>query len=187
MRSAVYVAVILAACTPSDREATQARDTAAPPSSESVPAHQPGELVAAATDVVEFLRSDVPFSRLRLADTVTLRLGPEGGGTTRRVAREQLREPSEWAVTSESLRFTYPFAPPPSLTSVESRVGRYMRCTDHDLSATDPELAALPHVGMVLSPPNFGSCLQTWNLTVVFDAELKPPTVVAVIYDQFEW
>jgi hypothetical protein len=58
---------------------------------------------------------------------------------------------------------------------------------DHDLTAIDPELGALPHVGVVLSPPNFSSCLQTWNLTIVFDPQEKPPTVVAVIYDQFEW
>jgi hypothetical protein len=151
--------------------------------------HQPEELVAAATDVVGFLRGDVPFSRIRLADTVTLRLGLEEGGTMRRVARERLREPSAWAVESQSqnLRFTYQFAPPPSLTSLETRVGRHVRCMDYDLTATDPELAALPHVGVVLSPPNFGSCLQTWNLTIVFDPDLRPPTVVAVIYDQFEW
>jgi hypothetical protein len=30
-------------------------------------------------DVVRFLQGDLPFSRLRLADTVTLRLGPEEG------------------------------------------------------------------------------------------------------------
>ena len=105
----------------------------------------------------------------------------------RRAPRERLREPSEWAVQSQNGGFKYQFAPPPSLTSVETRVGRHVRCMDHDLAATDPELAALPHVGVVLSPPDFGSCLQTWNLTIVFDRELKPPTVVAVIYDQFEW
>jgi hypothetical protein len=138
-------------------------------------------------DVVRFLQGDLPFSRLRLADTVTLRLGPEEGGTARRIERERLRERSAWAVETPNLRFTYSFAPPPSLTSIDTRVGRHVRCMDHDLTAIDPELGALPHVGVVLSPPNFSSCLQTWNLTIVFDPQEKPPTVVAVIYDQFEW
>jgi hypothetical protein len=136
---------------------------------------------------VGFLQGKVPFSRLQLADTVTLRLGLEEGGSTQRMPREQLRQPSAWTVESQSLSFAYPFAPPPSLTSVETRVGRHVRCMDHDLTATDPELGALPHVGVVMSPADFSSCLQTWNLTVVFDPQLKPPTVVAVIYDQFEW
>lgn len=179
---------LLLACGPPDSDATRAEDTSGPASPAAVAAtHQPEELAAAATDVVGFLRGNVPFSRLRLADTVTLRLGLEEGGTMRRVARERLREPSAWAVESQNLRFTYQFAPPASLTSVETRVGRHVRCMDYDLTATDPELAALPHVGVVLSPPNFGSCLQTWNLTIVFDPNLRPPTVVAVIYDQFEW
>ena len=177
--------LVLVACSPEGDEAP-AEDTASP-SSPPAATHQPAELVAAATNVVGFLRGNVPFSRVRLADTVTLRLGVEEGGTTRRVVRERLRQPSEWAVESPNLRFTYPFAPPPSLTSAETRVGRHVRCMDHDLTAIDPELGALPHVGVVLSPPNFSSCLQTWNLTIVFDPQLKPPTVVAVIYDQFEW
>lgn len=178
--------VVGVACGRSDSDATRTEDTSPPAAAESA-VHRPEELVAAAMDLVGFLRGQVPFSRLRLADTVTLRLGIEEGGTMRRVARERLREPSAWSVKSLNGGFTYAFAPHPSLTSVETRVGRHVRCMDHDLTATDPELGALPHVGVVLSPPDFSSCLQTWNLTIVFDAALKPPTVVAVIYDQFEW
>lgn len=183
--AATCAVLVLIACAP-ERDEAPPEDTASPPPTLSA-THQPEELVTAATDVVGFLRGDIPFSRLRLADTVTLRLGVEEGGTMRRVARQGLREPSAWAVQSLNGGFNYVFAPPPSLTSVDTRVGRHVRCMDHDLTATDPELGALPHVGVVLSPPNFSSCLQTWNLTIVFDPQLKPPTVVAVIYDQFEW
>ena len=183
--AATCALLALVACN-SERDQVPAEDTSSPT---SLPAatHQPEELAAAARDIVGFLRGDIPFSRLRLADTVTLRLGDEEGGTTRRVERDRLRESSEWAVESPNLRFTYAFAPPPGLTSVDTRVGQHVRCMDHDLTAIDPELGALPHVGVVLSPPNFSSCLETWNLTIVFDPQLKPATVVAVIYDQFEW
>jgi hypothetical protein len=136
---------------------------------------------------VGFLRGEVSFSRIRLADTVTLHLGREEGGTRRAVARDLLRDPSNWSVPSPSLRMTYAFVPPRSLTVLTTRLGRHLNCMDYALSATSPELAALPHVGTTLKPPEFGSCLQTWNLTVVFDAERKPPTVVAAIYDQPEW
>jgi hypothetical protein len=57
---------------------------------------------------------------------------------------------------------------------------------DYPLSATFPDLARLPHVGATL---RYGadSCLQTWNLTLVFDARARPWKVVAAVYDQFEW
>jgi hypothetical protein len=31
------------------------------------------------------------------------------------------------------------------------------------------------------------SCLQTRNVTFVFDPNKKPPTLVAAVYDQWEW
>ena len=31
------------------------------------------------------------------------------------------------------------------------------------------------------------SCLQTRNLTLVFDPDEKPPTLIAAVYDQWEW
>jgi len=31
------------------------------------------------------------------------------------------------------------------------------------------------------------SCVQSWNLTLVFDPKQKPPTVIAAVYDQYEW
>jgi hypothetical protein len=31
------------------------------------------------------------------------------------------------------------------------------------------------------------SCLQTRNLTLVFDPNRTPPTLIAAVYDQWEW
>ena len=67
-----------------------------------------------------------------------------------------------------------------------TRPGRHLKCLDYPLSATFPELARFPHVGTTL---RYGtdSCLQTWNLTLVFDPDDRPLTLVAAVYDQFEW
>jgi hypothetical protein len=59
---------------------------------------------------------------------------------------------------------------------------------EYDLSSLYPELATLPHVGTMLTRAKANeSCLQTWNLTLVFDSGATPPTLVAVVYDQWEW
>jgi hypothetical protein len=153
-------------------------------------AHRPEELVAAATEVVGFLRGDVPFARIRLADTVVLHLSPEGGGTRRAVARETLRHRSNWKVrpTRTSARgMDYSFVPHPRLTVLTTRFGRHLNCMESDLSSRSAELALLPHVGTMLSPTDQNSCMQTWNLTLVFDPVAKPPTLVAAVYDQWEW
>ena len=186
---AIVTALVITAC---DRPggdgppppSTPPADT---PAAASLGAHRPEALVAAATDVIGFLRGEVPFSRLRLADTVTLQLGREEGGTKRAVARERLREPSGWSVRSPSLGMTYRFPPPRSLTVLTTRVGRHLNCGEYALSVAAPALARLPHVGTMLKPQEFSSCLQTWNITIVFDADATPPTVVAAVYDQPEW
>lgn len=153
-------------------------------------AHRPEELVAAATEVVGFLRGQVPLARIRLADTVVLQLSPEGGGTRRAVAREMLRSPSSWKVRPNrpSPRpIDYSFVPHPRLTILTTRVGRHLNCMESDLSSRSAELAPLPHVGTMLSPTGQNSCMQTWNVTLVFDPVAKPPVLVAAVYDQWEW
>jgi len=159
------------------------------PSPDTVPlgVHRPSELVEAATEVIQFLRGDVGFERIRLADTVALYLGPEEGGTRRKVTREMLRNPSNWKVRSAALRFVYSFAPPKRPAELTTRVGHHLVCgRETPLSSSSKELAQLPHVGTML---RYGtdSCLQSWNLTLVFDPEQRPPTVIAAVYDQYEW
>ena len=152
--------------------------------------HEPHELIDAAKAIVAFLRGEAGFDRIRLADTVTLYLGPEAGGARRTIARATLRERSNWSVRSGSLPnapgMSYAFAPPQGRADLTTRVGRHLRCIfESPLSSIFPELAQFPHVGTMLA---YGTgCLQTQNLTLVFDPTQKPPTLIAAIYDQFEW
>jgi hypothetical protein len=149
-------------------------------------AHRPVELVEAATAVVDFLQGKVGFERIRLADTVSLYLGRDEGGTRRAVAREQLRDRRNWWVHSTGLRHRYSFVPPARTAELSTRVGRHVNCLDYPLASTLPELARFPHVGTRLM---YGtdSCLQSWNLTLIFDPRTMPPTVIAALYDQYEW
>jgi hypothetical protein len=153
-------------------------------------AHRPSELVEAATAIIGFLRRDVDFDRIRLADTVTLYLGREVGAAPRAVKREILRDPSNWKVRMADMPYArgmeYSFVPPKRTAELTTQVGRHFRCLDYPLSSSFPELARLPHVGTQL---RYGtdSCLQTRSLTLVFDPTRKPPTLVAAVYDQFEW
>jgi hypothetical protein len=149
-------------------------------------ARRPAELEDAATEIIAFLRRETGFDRLRLADTVTLYLSPEGGGTRARIAREQLRDRSSWRVRGRG-RATYSLVPPEEVTKLTTRVGRHFNCREYALSSRFPELAQLPHVGTKLEPADASSCLQTWNLTLVFDPNRQPPTLVAAVYDQWEW
>ncbi len=150
--------------------------------------HRPTELISAATSILRFLEGDGDFNQIRLADKVTLYLSPEGGGTSRKLDRQALRHPSNWAVQSEAFRHVYKFAPPQPDWELTTRVGAHLNCGYHHLLSTRFEnLGSLPHVGTTLSPKDADSCLQSWNLTFVFDPKLKPPTLVAAVYDQWEW
>ena len=153
--------------------------------------HAPSDLLDAARDVVGFLRGEVDFNRIRLADTVTLYLGQEAGGVRREVRRAMLRNPRNWTVRLASLGSArghdYSLVPPKQLTEMTTRVGRHFRCMEQPLSSISEELARFPHVGVLFTPVQMESCLQSWNFTLVFDANAKPPTLVAVVYDQFEW
>lgn len=156
------------------------------PATATLGVHQPSELVEAATEVIRFLRGEVAFDRIQVADTVTLYLGPEEGGTRSKVTRETLRNPSNWKVSSPGLRSVYSFAPPKGRAILTTSVGRHFHCGEHQLSSIFEELAQLPHVGTMLKYGT-ASCLQTWNLTIVFDPDEKPPKVIAAVYDQYEW
>jgi hypothetical protein len=145
------------------------------------PAAQEPRLLGAADGIVAFLQGSVPLDTSLLADTVTLYVAPEGGGESRPVPRGELGEPARWRVG------TYPFAPPPGATEVERRAGRHFNCREYDLATRYPELARLPHVGVRLAPPGSASCLQVWNLTLVFAADSARPALVAAVYDQWEW
>ena len=144
------------------------------------------ELVEAATRIVRFLRGEALFDSIHLADTVSLYLGLEEGRTRRDVERALLRDRTNWKVQSESLRHSYSFVPPARTAALTTRVGRHLNCLDYPLSASFPDLARLPHVGTMLSYGT-ASCLQTWTLTVIFDPHVRPPKLVAAVYDQFEW
>lgn len=144
------------------------------------------ELTRAAEDIVGFLRGVVPFERIRVADTVVLYLAPEGGGSPARVARDRLEEPASWAVAGLG-GHSYPFVPPLDLTRLTTRVGTHFNCLEYPLETRVPQLADMPHVGTRLAPEEGGGCLQTWNLTLVFDPAESPPRLVAAVYDQWEW
>ena len=143
------------------------------------------ELEAAARDVIAFLRGELPFDEIEVADSVTLFVAPEGGGTRSAFAREQLRDASSWVVTSPEGRRS--LVPLTGLDSMTMRVGRHLNCMEYPLSTRFAELAALPHVGVKLERAGDGNCLQTWNLTLVFDSTARPPRLVAAVYDQWEW
>src|SRR5439155_9284095 len=127
--------------------------------------------------VVEFLRGNASFDQIDLSDTVTWSVSPEGGGGRATFVREQLRQPSAWRVRSRGRVFS--LAPPAGMTKLTTKVGRHFNCKEQPLASKFPRLAQLPHVGAVLEPENASSCLQTWNVTFVFDTTSHPRVVAA--------
>ena len=163
-------------------------------SEESAPAVTPparddrtDDLVDAAENIVRFLRGEGDFDQIATGDTVTLHLSPEGGGTQAKIPRELLRDPANWAVPSAGSQGTYRFAPPARMVNLTTRAGTHFNCLEYPLSSLFPDLAALPHVGAKLEPSELESCLQTWNVTFVFDPREGTPVLVAAVYDQWEW
>jgi hypothetical protein len=102
-----------------------------------------------------------------------------------------LRQPSNWKVRSESLPNArardHAFAPPRKRAELTTRVGQHLNCLPYPLASRAAELARLPHVGTMLMFGEQGGCLSSWNLTLVFDPDERPPTLVAAVYDQWEW
>ena len=138
-------------------------------------------LTAAAERIIAFLRGQAGFDPALFGDTVILQVAPEGGGARRRVAREALGHRSGWTVGRHRL------VPPDAAGELTTRVGSHFNCMEIPLSTRAEELAALPHVGTVLRPRDAESCLQSWNMTLVFDSAAPRPALTAVLYDQWEW
>jgi hypothetical protein len=176
----------------SNSDSGKLAEPAASPSSDTIPlgVHRADELVDAAETVIAFLRGEVGFERIRVADTVTLYLAPEAGGTRRALSRAELRNRSNWSVRMRSLPnapgHSYSFVPHKAKADLETRVGRHLKCLEYPLSSIYPELARFPHVGTKLVHST-ASCLNTENLTLVFDPNGKPPMLIAAVYDQWEW
>lgn len=150
-------------------------------------AHRPEELADAAARFVGFLQGRVGADEIRLADTVALHLASGGGGGQTRLPKEQLRNPASWVIPAARGTGTYRIAPPTGHSVLATRVGEHFNCHPAPLARVSGELARLPHVGTRLQPPAAESCLQSWNLTLVFDPVRRPATLVAVLYDQWEW
>lgn len=142
--------------------------------------------VAAAGAVIEFLRGRAEFDALNLSDTVTFYMAPEGGGGTEKVPAADLRERTAWRIRGGGGQ-AHALVPPEGMSRLETRFGRHMKCFEYALADEFPELARHPHVGTRLEPADMTSCLQSWNLTLVFQAETLPPRLTAVVYDQWEW
>ncbi|HSJ30788.1 MAG TPA: hypothetical protein VK933_05095 [Longimicrobiales bacterium] len=145
------------------------------------------DMLQSARDLTAFLRGEGDLARVALADTVVLYLAPEGGGDRTAVPREVLHDRDRWTVHTGRSDTSYRLAPPPQLSKLTARAGRHFNCLEYDLSSRYPTLAELPHVGVRLEPVNGAGCLQTWNATFVFAGDKTTPTLVAVVYDQWEW
>lgn len=138
-------------------------------------------LVRATERLIAFLRAEAPLPDGLLADSVTLMLAPEGGGSSRVAAAAELRDRAAWQVDGRSL------LPPSSLQRLTLHPGSHVNCRTLSLGALYPELARRPHVGALLAAAAGESCLQTWNATFVFDQSRAAPRLTAVVYDQWEW
>ena len=150
------------------------------------------EMVDAAQAFIGFLQGSVEFDQIELADEVTLYLAEEGVPTGEKTSlvldRDDLHDPANWVVYSPYGQRNYPFNPPPMDADLKTAVGVHFKCSPTTLAEHNfPELARLPHVGTMLYPKDAVSCLESWNLTLVFDPELQPPTLIAVVYAQWEW
>jgi hypothetical protein len=169
-------------------DAADRPDTSAVAPPAAVPATDPArdrDLVEAAERVVRFLQGDLPFDELRLADTVILRLSPQGGGAQAALPRGSLRDRDNWVVPTyyghQSL------VPPVDLPQRTAKAGVHFNCMEYPLSSVSPDLARLPHAGVRLAPHGDANCLQSWNITLVFQASDGPPVLVGALYDQWEW
>lgn len=178
------IALVLTSCGggASNRAATSASSTPA-----TTEVNDPDGLTTAATRVIAFLQGRLPFDSIRVADTVALYISPEGGGSRANVSRGNLAHAANWKIASASNGKNYSLVPPKGLTKLTTRVGRHFNCLEYPLSSRFETLSQLPHVGTKLEPDSASTCLQTWNLTLVFDRQKVPPTLVAAVYDQWEW
>lgn len=143
-------------------------------------------LVEAAERVVRFLQGERSFDEIRTADTVTLRISPEGGGARASLPRQSLADPAAWAIPRGPGE-VQSLIPPPALTQLTTKPGVHFNCMEYPLASRAPDLGTLPHVGVRLATIGATSCMQTWNLSLVFEAGEGPPVLMAAVYDQWEW
>lgn len=163
----------------------EASDIETPTAERSTAASDESQLTAAAADVVGFLRGELPFGELEIAPEVALQLASGGGGTRLEVKGDSLRKLENWHVFSEATGIDYSFLPPENSANLVTREGKHLNCFEYDLSSRADGVAHLPHVGTMLSSGD--SCLQSWNVTFLFDPEEEKPTLVGAVYDQWEW
>jgi hypothetical protein len=182
---ALFVACVLSGCSGPDPSRGSGQPDASPEAGTALSPHEDSYVTAAET-VIDFLRGDAGFGALSLSDTVTFYLAPEGGGGTKKVAASDLRDRAAWSVRSDGGQ-AYPVIPPAGLSRRTTRFGRHLKCFEYALEDDFPVLAQSPHVGTRLEPENTTSCLQTWNLTLVFRGDTLPPVLDALVYDQWEW
>lgn len=142
-------------------------------------------LESAGTEAARFLAGYGRFDKLDLADTVDLYVAPDGGGARARMPRDLLRDREAWQVESGGQKRS--FVPTGLRTRLVSAVGKYMNCNPSELKTRFPQLASYPHVGVKLEPANAKSCLESWNVTFVYDTAGGRTRLTAAIYDQWEW
>jgi hypothetical protein len=180
----VSVAGALVSCASEETVPGDGPEMAVPAVAATADPARDSALVAAAERVVRFRRGEASPSELRLADTVILRLAPEGGGAQVALPRDALADPAGWAVPTH---YGQQSLVPPPLPHLTARPGVHFNCLERRLASVAPDLVRLPHVGVRLAPAADANCLQTWNVTLVFAAGDGPPVLVAALYDQWEW
>lgn len=143
--------------------------------------HEYAYLVDETEQLVAFLRGMGTLNTGLLNDSIVLYLAPDGGGKQRAMTLEQLKERSAWQLDN------YSFVPPDGMKELTIQPGLHFNCKPMLLSNKFPELAKKPHVGARLAVSEEAGCLQTWNLTFVFNENPTTPHLIAVVYDQWEW
>ena len=172
------LSIATSGCAGSESQPQQNED---PPGSAAGTVHEYAYLDDEVQHLLAFLRGDEPLREDALADSVTLHIAPEGGGGMRKLAGRELRSPAAWRVGSHSL------VPPAGLDDIRVTPGLHSNCQPVALATRYPELAHFPHVGVRLARDEAASCLQTWNVTFVFNEDAVAPRLTAAVYDQWEW
>ena len=181
MRHHLFIAAMVLTASCGDASSRADSVAQAPPSN----APDTADMTLAARAIAAFLNGQAPLDTQLLADSITLYVAPEGGGQSARVPRNALHDRTGWSV--RGTRGPISFTPDIGLTKLTTEVGRHFKCFPADLTTSAPRLAGLPHVGIKMEPVPASSCLNAWNLTVVFDSASRKPRMVAAFYDQWEW
>jgi hypothetical protein len=175
---AVFFLVLLSACTPpgapnQNEITTQESETGAT-----------ADFRTATRDLVAFLRGDSEHHAVAMADSIQLVIAPEGGGLRREIRAEDLATRETWVIDGGGRAIS--IVPSQRDAEVELTVGRHRNCGEFPLETVAEDLADSPHVGVTLY---YGrqSCLQTWNATFVYSPDATEPTLIAAVYDQWEW